>query len=295
MYNKIIWKLNWYFRKLLTKLNIKRKYLIGNTYIKLDYNHTLPNYQLRFPYYDRFLPHFVKYLPANSSVVDVGANVGDTLIGMANANANLEYICIEADNNFFNDLKINVLTLLKQFPALKVHTVKQFVGKEIDNIILESTEGAEGTKSAKIGGEIKSKCLDVILSECGIDVKNLSLIKTDVDGFDYDVIRSSYEAMSYKPFIYFECQYKNPQQLDEYRLVFKELKDKGYERFAFFDNYGQYMCKLENIEEIHSLLNYIAKQNFQGGSRTFGYYDILAYSPTSNDLVSSILKDYNAL
>ena len=71
MYNKIIWKLNWYFRKLLTKLNIKRKYLIGNTYIKLDYNHTLPNNQLRFPYYDRFLPHFVKYLPANSSVVDV--------------------------------------------------------------------------------------------------------------------------------------------------------------------------------------------------------------------------------
>jgi FkbM family methyltransferase len=294
MYNKIIWKLNWYFRKLLTKLNIKRKYPIGNTYIKLDYNHTLPDNQLAFPYYDRFLPHFVKYLPANSSVVDVGANVGDTLIGMANANANLEYICIEADNNFFNDLKINVLTLLKQFPALKVRTVKQFVGKEIDNIILESAEGTGGTKSAKIGGEIRSKCLDVILSECGIDVKNLSLIKTDVDGFDYDVIRSSYEAMSYKPFIYFECQYENPQQLDGYRVVFKELKDKGYERFAFFDNYGQYMCKVESIEEIHSLLSYIAKQNFKGGSRTIGYYDILAYSAASNDLVSRVLKDYNA-
>ena len=108
MIHKIIQKLNWYFRTLLTKLNIKRKYLIGNSYLKLDYNSRLPDFKSSFLDYDRFLPHFVKYLPANSSVVDVGANVGDTLFEMVNANSNLEYICIEADGNFYKDLKINV-------------------------------------------------------------------------------------------------------------------------------------------------------------------------------------------
>jgi hypothetical protein len=59
--------------------------------------------------------------------------------------------------------------------------------------------------------------------------------------------------------------------------------------------HNKIIYKPECIMEIDNLLNYNAKQNFKGGSRTFGYYDILAYSPTSNDLVSSILKDYNAL
>ena len=167
----------------------------------------------------------------------------------------------------------------------------QFVGKEIDNV---SLEGVEGSKRAKLGGEVRSKCLDVILSEFGIDAKDLSLIKTDVDGFDFDVIRSSYEVMSYKPFLYFECQYDNVHQLDGYRAVFRELKDIGYERFAFFDNFGQYICKLESIEEIDNLLSYLAKQIFNGGTRTIGYYDVLAYSLTSDDLVSRVLKDYNA-
>ena len=59
--------------------------------------------------------------------------------------------------------------------------------------------------------------------------------------------------------------------------------------------HNKIIYKPESIGEIDNLLNYNAKQNFQGGSRTFGYYDVLAYSPTSNDLVSSVLKDYNAL
>ena len=48
MIHKIIQKLNWYFRTLLTKLNIKRKYLIGNSYLKLDYNSRLPDFKSSF-------------------------------------------------------------------------------------------------------------------------------------------------------------------------------------------------------------------------------------------------------
>ena len=291
MINETKWKFGWYFRLLLSKLNIKRKYKIGKTHIKLDYTHKLPDNLLRFPYYDRFLPHFVKYLPINTSVVDVGANVGDTLVGMVNTNSELEYICIEPDKNFFKDLKNNEQILNKEFKNLKIHTINQFVGKELNNI---SLKGTLGTKSAKIGGDIKSKQLDKILSEIGINFKDISLIKTDVDGFDYDVIRSANEAILNNPFLYFECQYDNLSQFKNYKSLFLELKNKGYDEFVFFDNFGQYMCKLRNINEINDLLNYLAIQTLHGGTRTLGYYDILTYTHNRDELVSRILKDYIA-
>ena len=38
----------------------------------------------------------------------------------------------------------------------------------------------------------------------GINFKDISLIKTDVDGFDYDVIRSANEAILNNPFLFLE-------------------------------------------------------------------------------------------
>ena len=54
---------------------------------------------------------FFKILPSNTIVVDVGSNIGDTVVGMSQKNANLEYICIEADKNYYNDLLQNIKVL----------------------------------------------------------------------------------------------------------------------------------------------------------------------------------------
>jgi FkbM family methyltransferase len=287
----ILNKIDWYKRVLLTILNIKRKYDIKGYKIKLDYTHLLPDYKNDNPYYDSFLPHLVKYLPAKSLVIDVGANVGDTLAGMIANNDKIQYLCVEADDDFFNDLKKNVGTLSKTNTQLKIILVKEFVGKSINDV---SLDGAGGTKHAVLGsGVIKSKTMFDILTNCKIEKERISLLKTDVDGFDWDVLRSSYNLLSHHPYIFFECQYSNLEQLENYKDIFSELISLGYSKFAFFDNYGQYICATGNIAKIFELLDYVKRQNFYSSTRTIFYYDVFAYPLEKDIQVMRLINDYN--
>ncbi|MEI7464384.1 MAG: hypothetical protein WCJ87_03490 [Burkholderiales bacterium] len=50
--------------------------------ILMPKNHRLAEYKKRHRLYDQFLPHLARYLPTGGVVVDIGANVGDTLAAM---------------------------------------------------------------------------------------------------------------------------------------------------------------------------------------------------------------------
>ncbi|MFK7891364.1 MAG: FkbM family methyltransferase [Granulosicoccus sp.] len=284
-------KLTRHFRVLLSKLGLKKKYGLNGSFIELDYTHSLPDYQKEHPSYDRFLPHLVKYLPDNSVVIDVGANIGDTLVAMVGSNSSLEYISIEADDEFFSDLEKNAELLRATNEKLKITTVKQLVGIDVDDV---SLAGSGGTKYAVPGGgQLKSKSLDKTLGELNIDQLSLSLLKTDVDGYDWDIIRSSYNVLKHCPYVFFECEYKNDSQLKEYKDLFDELITRGYTKFAFFDNYGQYICTTSAISHILELLAYVERQNLYNSTRTLYYYDILAHSLEHAQEFDRIIDDYN--
>jgi len=293
MIKKVAQKINWYNRIALAKLGLKRRYEINGADIEIDYTHRLPDYQKRHPFYDRFLPHFVKYLEDDSIVIDVGANVGDTLVGMVGSNENLQYICVEAADDFYNDLKKNADALKGKNGNLKISTVQQFVGMDIDDV---SLTGKGGTKHAVIdGGSLKSKSLAAILGEMDVSKDKLSLLKTDVDGFDWDVIRSSYDLLGHHPYIFFECQYDTPNQVDSYKSMFVDLLERGYSGFAFFDNYGQYICSVGDMGDINDLLDYIKRQNFSSSTRTIYYYDVLVFSEDGRKTVAEVIEDYNRI
>ena len=287
---KILGDMVWYPRTFLTYFGLKRKYRINNYSIQIDFDHRLPYYQNSHPFYDKFLPHLVQYLPKNSLVIDVGANVGDTLVGMLAHNDQLHYLCIEASDHFFSDLKKNINSLRTQNSELNISIVNEFVGKNITNI---SLDGKDGTKHAAAVGDIKAKTMISILSELGLESLSLSLLKTDVDGFDWDVISASYEVLSHKPYVYFECEYFNLEQLASYEKLFSEMISKGYSKFAFFDNFGQFILSTEKLTEIKDLLYYVKRQNFFKSSRTYYYYDVLAFSSDKYEKVEALIADYN--
>ena len=293
MLKKILSKIDWFKRALLTSFGIKRRYQINNYSIQIDFNHRLPDYQSAHPFYDQFLPHLVKYLPENTLVIDVGANVGDTLVGMLGNNDALKYICIEASDDFFSDLKKNVESLRTQNSKLRISIVNEFVGKDITDVGLD---GQGGTKHAIVGGgNIKSKTMVSILSDLAVEHSCLSLLKTDVDGFDWDVIRSSYEVLEHNPYVYFECQYDNLEQLELYRELFNEMVAIGYSNFAFFDNFGQFILATDDLNVVSELLDYVKRQNFHNSTRTYFYYDVLAYPNDKSGEVESIIAEYNIL
>jgi len=210
--SRITFELARYVRKLF---GIDCRYLLGNVIIRLPPDHKLPVYQRKYKDYDRFLPHLVKHLASNSVVVDIGANVGDTLAAMVSANDKLRYVCIEADDTFFDYLQRNLKSIETVYPAVECRCIKAFVGKNIDNVVLEGVGGTKHAVITDIETGMNSRSLDRILSD--VDFRDISLIKSDVDGYDYDTIGSAGNILAAAdPILYFECMYDNEDQLRAY-------------------------------------------------------------------------------
>lgn len=257
--------------------------------IFLPAEHKLPEYQQRHVKYDQFLPHLAKYMEDLSTVIDVGANCGDTLAGMCQENDRLKYICIEPDDTFFEYLNINICLIKDALKGLDVTAVKSLVGQSISNV---SLKGVGGTRHAVVGaGNTKSDSLDSILDD--LSPTQVKLLKTDVDGFDWDVIDSSRHLLSSsQPMVFFECQFEDEYQKAKFKETISWLKENGYEDWTVFDNFGEVMARTQNIEIIFQLMEYVWRQNQKVATRTIYYYDILAASSQDSQLIDAALKEY---
>ena len=262
--------------KIYKIFNLSKKYKYKYFSIYMPADHALPTYKKLNKNYDRFLPHLVKYFKsAKYTVVDIGANVGDSLAGMIEKNSKLNFICIEADNSFYDYLKKNLQIIKKNIKNAKIKIIKEFVGNNVTNVFLK---GKNGTKKAEIntnGGGIKCVPLDKILS----NESNIRLIKTDTDGFDYDVLNSSISIIKKnKPLIFFEYQFENKNKIYSYSKTFKQLEKIGYCDWVIFDNYGTIILRTNQLKIIKQLTNYINLQNNLRGTRTIYYFDIFVFS-----------------
>lgn len=261
--------------------------------ISLPSYNDIPRCKQLFKKYDKFLPHLATYIKNNEAIIDIGANVGDSLAGMIEQNSNCSYLCIEADEYFFDFLCKNTQRIQAKISNSKIFVNNSLVGKNITGV---SLEGERGTKHAVIdsNGKIKSKPLDEIVSMYP-KINNIRLLKSDVDGFDYDVINSSLEVVKkYKPLIFFECQYDFKWQLDGYLKLFNTLNSLGYDRYVVLDNFGDIMLQTVEIKIIKQLLEYIERQNNKESTRTIYYFDILAIHKDDtlniDDLISNFLS-----
>ncbi len=272
-------------------IDLKNTYQYSGFYIVLPSNHMLPHYQQSHPKYDRFLPHLAQYLNANDTVIDIGANVGDTLAGMVEKNPLLNYICIEPDDHFFAYLKKNIQLIKNTHSQLNVSTVQSLVGKDITGVKLEGDHGSKHAVLDESVG-IKSKQLDELLAN--IASENIRLIKSDVDGFDYDVLGSSLTTIEInRPILYFECQYDFEYQKNGYEKILIELEKLGYCDWLVFDNFGQIMLRTNELKSIFELLNYVWSQNTGRATRTIYYFDILATQKKEDELISKVVREYN--
>ena len=68
--------------------------------------------------------------------------------------------------------------------------------------------------------------------------------------------------------------------------MFLDMISLGYSNFAFFDNYGEHICTVNDQEEIFDLLNYVKKQNFNDSTRTLYYYDVFVFSSDNEKKVN---------
>ena len=263
----------------------------GRFSVRLPPGHLLPVYQRKHPSYDRFLPVLAAHLQAGSTVIDVGANCGDTVAAMAAQNPNLHYLCVEPEEEFQRYLKTNIALMQTVAPDLRIEPVMAMVGKEITTAGLA---GSGGTKHAVPGaGALATTTLDEIVSRG--DRPPIRLLKSDVDGFDYDVINSASELIRRdRPLLFYECQYFDEAQRTGFERLMVSLGEAVYTRWTVFDNFGEVMLSDTSPVQIGQLMAHAWRQNQKRATRTVYYFDILAAGPADAPLVDRVLGEYGA-
>jgi FkbM family methyltransferase len=264
---------------------VELRHAYGAYHIHLPPGHLLPLYQRKHPQYDSFLPKLAGAMGHDGLVIDVGANVGDTLAAMAEVNPHLEYVCIEPDEQFFGFLKRNAEVVCEAFGGLRVTLVKALVGQGRHGV---SLRGAASTKSMVEDGAggLNSRTLDELIAHQRHG--EVRLIKSDVDGYDFDVIQSGLAILrEAQPILFFECQYFNVQQKQGFHDLLQTLEAQGYANWVVFDNYGALLMEASCIQPLNGLLDYVWAQSAGGSTRTIYYFDVLAFHDKDRDVIDS--------
>lgn len=245
---KKIKKILYYFkfnilRKIRIFFNINRKISIDGNEIIIPPGHLLEYYNIHYPQYDRFISNIVRDIDKEKSVIDIGANIGDTLLRLYNSNSQLNYCSIEADSYFFKYLKINKDKMTSGRNS-KITLINALVGENLVGNLSETTTGTK-TLIENING-IKTKPLDEIILENNIN--KIALIKIDVDGYDYNVLKSGINQIKkQKPNLFFEYMSLNEM---EYINIINELNQIGYTDWSILNNYGKVIFENKSYNHV---------------------------------------------
>ena len=245
-------------RQLRIFFNIDQIIYIDKKKIILPPGHLLSLYESIYPKYDRFLPNVIREIKENEVIIDIGANIGDTLFRLLNINSKPYYYCIEADNFFFEYLKKNKESLDTNVQN-KIILIKTLVGDKLKGNLSETTTGTKSLIESDLG--INSKKLDDIILDHKI--KNIRLIKVDVDGFDYNILFSAInELTNNKPDIFFEYMPLDESGKKDYLRLIEKLSEIGYSNWTMLDNYGSIIFENKSyIDVINKTNSALIKKN----------------------------------
>ena len=263
---------------------------IGKYQIRLAENSRWLDYKRAFQLYDMPLAQISCILQAKYSTlraIDVGANVGDTA-ALIRSSGEIPVLCIEGDTVLLPVLAENVAKL---GPGVIIEP--SFVGLDGKGVNLNSTDdlGRNACLVQAIDplGSVKLRSLRTILADHP-EFKNAKLLKTDTEGFDFDIIRQSLEFIQQsKPVIFFE--YDPHLRPDEPRAgleTIQALITAGYSDFLYYDNYGNLLLhsNATNTDVFVDLDRYLVS-NRQHGIAVY-YFDICALHREDADLMPEI-------
>ncbi len=264
------------------------KVKVGNYFITMPGNNPqISNYK-RFPDMNNQLGRLAKVVSSkyqSFTMIDVGANVGDT-IAIVKTFVDIPIIGIEGDATTYNFLEDNV----KQFNNITI--IKQFLGEESKTIKANlEKDGWNGTiiPSKTATNSLELKTLDDTIANKGLSNSNLKLLKVDVEGFDTIVLRGSKEIIKkHKPVLYFEYNRENMNAINEDGIsTLLSLSEFGYKNITFFDNKNRYLLSthLSNKELITQLHNYS-----DGSNGMIPYYDICIFNENDEDIAEIFLN-----
>ena len=266
------------------------RFQVGSKQILLPPDHNLPAFQAAHPLYDRFLPVLAAHLEPRHDrvVVDVGANVGDTLFAMLDR-CDHRFLCIEGEAIYYDYLMQNLRNHEDCRDRVRALNVMLGTGEFVGQLVRDGTTASlsPGLESAR------PKTLDDVLSEQGA-LDRVALLKIDTDGLDGDIILSGRRAIARsRPPVFWENYFASAKQLAALENAYDLLAGEGYEELCIFDNFGAIIAAGVGFPVLRAINDYVASQDAGKATRTIYYTDVLA-APCGDKAVSAAISAFRA-
>ena len=185
--------------------------------------------------YEREFLYFLSLIPDKGIILDIGANIGITMVPIAQKFKNLEVHAYEPITENFTNLE----KVVKWFKLSNVKLYNTALGNGYGylKMIMPMEGNAKMQGLSKVyepESNEKGILYDVPMNELDriyLNSKNITAIKIDVENFEYEVLSSAKQLLiNNMPLIYCEL-WNNEKRI----LVFDYLKSLNYSVFTFDD------------------------------------------------------------
>lgn len=257
---------------------------IGPYKLSATFDHELDKFLNLVPGYSQNIARLTKSVITkypDCKIIDIGANIGDTIAILRSQKIDNTIYSIEGDSKYFNYLSNNI----NQFE--NVYIINKYISdfETSKNIHLLSSKGTQRILKGNKNTEFFT--LDQIIKK--ENITSAKILKIDTDGYDFKIINGASDYINkVKPIIF--CEYdwifmkeNNINGIDE----LKKLTKYGYEKIMYFDNLGRYFlsCSLNDYPIILSMNYYIAERKGK-----IPYFDIAIFSNEDLDVFNFLLS-----
>jgi FkbM family methyltransferase len=269
--------LKWQYRLMRRK---DRAYKIDGMSIILPAGHPLDWYQKLHPKYDQFLPVVAAELSKDAVVLDIGANIGDSAIPFLKRG--IETWCVEPAPEFLAYLRDN---LQRNNLTDRAKIIERIVTTHLDGAYLNIHDGTAALETDSTSNAMTNAIsLDAILEQ----MDRIDLIKSDTDGWDYDVLLSGLAQIRAKqPLIYFENTVTKENK-EGYGQLYTSLKEIDYTHLIIFDNLGNVMQSMTDW----TALDQINLEILKGHKSGLPYTDVLVGTDAHVDFMKKVIGKY---
>lgn len=212
----------------------------------MPFSHRLPVYGRPGAEYNKILTRLADFIRISSDrlcLIDVGANIGDTIVmcGVTDADA---VLALEPHPLYFGYLQRN---FGDKSNIQKVQLVCGAEDAAPDGVQMKTVQGTAQIREATTG-EMKMAVvrLDTLLMDYP-DFLDCNLLKIDTDGHDFGVLQGAMGLIERtKPAILFECDvFQNIDYVRDVEEMFKFFTRAGYHDALVYDNWGYLFCRLD--------------------------------------------------
>lgn len=261
--------------------------------LQMPLSHPLPAFLVKYPQYDAALSRIASHLRqqyGSLTSIDVGANIGDTLAAL-NPEPGDRALAVEPFPAYRTFLETNAVRL----PANVTIVGKACVERTDHAQVQIQGKNGTGVMIDDQGGSIETTTLDELVKEHP-ELEETRLLKIDVDGHDFSVLRGGMKFIArVKPVIFMESDvFGNVNYVDEVQNLCESLAELGYRHLVVYDHQGGLM-QATSLESASALLPTLFYQISRGSlflDLMFGT-DLDEFFRKELDFFSSIARGEN--